>query len=151
MRFGIGFGLVSLLVCVAIIMLLESMQATSLHQGAVAHQDAEQISGRGADGMPAMYSYKAESYPPNGNFNGIRITDITAGGPMDTYYGLKVGDVITQIGGNDVTALGGQYDMAKAELDQAYQESRPLTINRGGTQMTLPVGGAKNPLEGLGQ
>jgi len=113
-----------------------------------AQEEAQQISGRGANGMPAMQSYGAESYPPGGAFRGIRIRDVTKGGPMDDYYGLKAGDVVLQIGGMDVTTLG-EYDMAKAELDQAYQESRPLTVQRDGNQISLPAGGAHSPLDAL--
>ena len=148
---GMGFGLLSLLIAVGIMLYMESLQSNEMHTAQVAHQEAAQISGRGDNGIPAMDSYTAQSYPPNGDFRGIQITAVTAGGPMDTYYGLKVGDIVTQIGGMDVTGLGGQYDMAKAELDEAFQNARTLTITRNGTQMTLPVGGAKNPLDQLMQ
>jgi C-terminal processing protease CtpA/Prc len=143
-----GFGLISLLICVAIIMYLMSMQTPTIREGAQAQQQAAQISGRDSNGMPAMNSYKAESYPPNGQFKGLRITDVIAGGPMDQYYGLKVGDVVLQIGGNDVTALG-EFDMAKAELDQAFQQSQALLVDRGGTQVSLPIGGPKSPLDNI--
>jgi S1-C subfamily serine protease len=144
-----GFGLLSLLVCVGIMLYLMSMEAPAVHEGVKAQDEAQQISGHGANGMPAMQSYTAESYPPGGNsFRGVRIKDVTIGGPMDTYYGLKVGDVVLQIGGMDVTAFG-DYESAKGQLDQAYQEFKLLLVQRGGNQITLPVGGTGNPLEGF--
>ena len=141
-----GIGLLSLLICIAIMAYLMSMQAPELHEGAKAQQEAAQLSGHDQYGMAAMNSYGAESYPPSGQFRGIQIKDVTRGGPMDSYYGLRPGDVVLQIGGMDVTALG-EYDMAKAELDQAYQEYRVLTVLRNGNQITLPAGGTNNPLQ----
>jgi S1-C subfamily serine protease len=147
MRFG--FGLVSLLVVLAIVMVIfKNIEAPQIEVGHQAQLQAQQLSGRDANGMKAMESYAAQSFPPNGNFRGVQITDVTVGGPMDQYYGLKVGDVVLAIGGNDVTAFGG-FDMAKAELDQAYQEVRELTVDRNGSKIQLPVGGAKSPLDSL--
>lgn len=142
-----AFGLISLLVCAGIIMLFfAKIEAPQIQEGQKAQQEAQQISGRGDNGMKAMDSYSAQAYPPTGDFRGIQITDVTPTGPMDAYYGLKVGDIVVAIGGNDVTALGG-FDMGKAELDEAYQNHQGLTVERGGTKMELPVGGTHSPLD----
>jgi len=144
-----AFGLISLLVVLAIVMyLFKTVDAPEIEQAKKAQDQAQQISGRDANGVAAMSSYKAEEYDVGNQFKGIRITDVTAGAPMDQYYGLKVGDVVLQIGGLDVVSLG-DYGSAKGQLDQAFQESRTLLVDRDGTQMSLPVGGAKGPLDGL--
>jgi C-terminal processing protease CtpA/Prc len=144
------FGLVSLLVVVGIMMLIfKSIEAPQLEVGKKAQDQAQQISGRDANGIPAKDSYTAESFPDNGPFRGIKIDTLTDGGAMQTYYGLKPGDVVMQINSNDVTALGGSYDMAKAELDEAFQNASPLTVIRDDNKMSLPVGGAKSPLDNL--
>ena len=138
-----AFGLVSLLIGVAVIMwMVKTFDIPAAQQGKAAQDQAEQISGRDTNGVAAMSSYKAEEFDVANQFKGIRITDVTAGGPMDQYYGLKVGDVVLQIGGLDVVAVG-DYGSAKGQLDQAYQEFKLLTVDRGGTQMSLPVGGIK--------
>jgi S1-C subfamily serine protease len=143
------FGLVSLLVVVGIMFLFfKIFEAPNIEVGQKAQQEAQQISGRDENGVPAMNSYKAESDPPMGNFHGIKITDVTPGGAMDKYYGLKVGDIVLKVGDNDVTIFGA-YDMAKGMLDQAFQEAKPLLVQRDTAQISLPVGGAKSPLDGL--
>ena len=146
----VGFLLLGLIVTVGIMMILfRTYEAPEIVVGEHAQQQAQQIAGRDANGAPAMDSYSAEEYAPGGSFKGIKITHLIDGGPMQTYYGLKVGDVVLQIKGNDVTVFN-DYSMAKAELDQAYQESAPLLVQRGTQQISLPVGGAKSPLDGLG-
>jgi len=145
-----GFGLLSLLVVLAIYMeFFKTVEAPQIQVGQKAQQEAQQLSGRGPDGQPAMYSYKAEPYEIGNSFRGIRITDLTPDGPMATYYGLKVGDIVLQIGGMDVVDFGGDYGSAKGMLDQAYQEVRPLLVQRGQDKINLPVGGVKSPLDDL--
>jgi C-terminal processing protease CtpA/Prc len=140
------FGLVSLLVVLGIMMLVFKMfEAPDIEQGHQAQQQAEQISGRDANGVPAYKSYQGQEYDLGTTFKGIKITDLTAGGPMDTAYGLKVGDIVTQIGGLDAVTLGG-YDSAKGQLDEAYQHAASLTVIRDGQQVTLQC---KNALNGL--
>jgi S1-C subfamily serine protease len=143
------FGLVSLLVVLAVVMyLFKTVDAPEIEGAKKAQDQAQQISGRDANGVAAMSSYKAEEFDVGNQLRGIKITDVTAGGPMDQFYGLKVGDVVLQIGGLDAASLG-DYGSAKGQLDQAFQESKSLLVDRGGTQMTLPVGGAKSPLDNL--
>jgi S1-C subfamily serine protease len=143
------FGLVSLLVVLGVCMwIFNNFEYKDIKTGQKAQQEAEQISGRDANGVPAMNSYKAEAYAPNGTFKGITITDLTPDGPMDKYYGLKVGDIVLQIGGLDVAALS-DYGAAKGQLDEAYQKAAELTVQRDTAKITLPVGGAKSPLDQL--
>jgi S1-C subfamily serine protease len=144
------FGLVSLLVIVGLmLMFFKTFEAPNIEVGQKAQQEAQQISGRDENGVPAMNSYKAEPFPATGNFRGIKITDVTPGGAMDKYYGLKVGDVVMKIGDMDAVAYGGDFGSAKAQLDEAYQHASNLVVQRDTAQISLPVGGAKSPLDGL--
>jgi S1-C subfamily serine protease len=143
----IGFGFVSLLVVLGIMMwIFKEIEAPEIEVGQKAQQESEQISGRDANGVPVYRSYKAEADMHGNQFAGIRITDLTSGGPMETGYGLKVGDVVLQIGGNDVQMFG-DYESAKGQLDQAYQSNAALVVLRGEEKMTLAVNGGKSPLD----
>ena len=148
MRFA--FGLVSLLVVVGILFLVFAKnEAPQIEAGQKAQDEAQQISGRDANGKPAKDSYKTEEFDAGGGgFKGLKVIDVTPGGAMETYYGLKVGDVILQLSGMDVSALG-DYGSAKGMVDQAFQEAKTLTVDRDGAKITLPVGGAKSPLDSL--
>lgn len=67
--------------------------------------------------------------------NGAVVTEVTPGAPGDK-AGLKAGDVITGINGQNVTTAG--------ELQMKVQQQQPgstvkLAINRDGKEMTVPV------------
>jgi len=136
-----AFGLVSLLIVLAICLLIfRTFEVPALESGHAAQKQAEQLSGRDENGVPAMDSYKAEAHSAGSKIDGITITDILPGGPMQTYYGLQKGDVVTDIGGMNVKTLAdpGGYPMAKSLLDEAYQKQQTLVVLRGGSQLTLP-------------
>jgi len=144
----VGFLLLSLLVVIAIMLVLYRTEAPAIEKGQEAQQQAQQISGHDANGQAVMNSFKGSQWPLSGQFRGIQITDVTAGGAMDTYYGLKVGDIVLQIGGTDVATLG-DYGFAFAQLQEAYQNFQPLTVQRDGNKVGLPIGGAKSPLDSM--
>ena len=67
--------------------------------------------------------------------NGAVVTEITPGAPGDK-AGLKVGDVITGMNGQNVSTAG--------ELQMKVQQQQPgstikLAVNRNGSEMTVPV------------
>jgi S1-C subfamily serine protease len=143
----IGFGLVSLLVVLGIMMMIFKMvEAPQIEVGQKAQQEVQQISGRDANGVPAYKSYTAQAYMRGNQFAGITVTDLTSGGPMEVGYGLKVGDVVLQIAGNDVQTFG-DYESAKGQLDQAYQTAATLQVLRDGNKVLLSVNGGKSPLD----
>jgi hypothetical protein len=142
----VGFLLLSLLVVVGIMLFIYKMDVIPTAQVGVQAQDqAQQMSGHDTNGRAAMNSFKCEEFDVGNQFRGIKITDVLAGGAMDTAYGLKVGDVVTQLGPDDITIFGG-YDPAVGQLQQAYQENLPLTITRDGNKMTLTPKGPLNAL-----
>jgi C-terminal processing protease CtpA/Prc len=133
----IGFGLVSLLVVLGIMLFIfRYIEAPQIEVGQQAQQQGEQIAGRDANGTPVYKTYKGEAFLRGNQFAGITITDLTPGGAMETAYGLKVGDVVVQIGGNDVQTYG-DFDSAKGQLDQAYQSNATLLVDRDGNKLTL--------------
>jgi C-terminal processing protease CtpA/Prc len=141
-----GFLILSLLIVVGIMLMLYRTSVIPTAEVGKQTQDvAQQMSGHDANGQAAMNSFKCEEFDQGNQFRGIKITDVTAGGAMDTAYGLKVGDVVLQIGEDDVTMFGG-YDMAKGLLQQAYQENHPLVVLRDGNKTTLTPNGPMNAL-----
>jgi S1-C subfamily serine protease len=140
------FGLISLLVVIGIMMLVfKTFEAPDIEQGQKVQEQAEQIAGRDANGAPAYKSYVGEEADVGSHFQGVKIDSLTPGGPMETAYGLKAGDVVVQIGGMDVTTLG-DYNSAKGQLDQAFQMAATLTVLRDGAKMELQC---KGPATGL--
>lgn len=136
-----AFGLVSLLIVLAICLLIfRTFEAPMLESGNAAQKQAQQLSGRDENGVPVMDSYKAQQHSTGSKIDGITITDLVPGGPMQTYYGLQKGDIVTDIGELSVTTLAdpGGYSMAKSMLDEAYQKQQSLVVNRNGTKLTLP-------------
>lgn len=72
------------------------------------------------------------------NSRSLLVTSVTPGGYFEQYYGLKVGDKVLQINGVDIGTMSvNDTGMAEANLWQV--QSRPITILRGGTTLTLNV------------
>jgi S1-C subfamily serine protease len=141
--------LLSLLVVVAIMLIMyKNFSLPEVQIGQQAQQEAQQVSGHDQNGRAAMNSFKGAQYPAAGQFRGIQITDVTAGGAMDTYYGLKVGDIVVKIGDNTVDVFG-DYNSAFGQLQEAYQQNAPITVQRDTAILTLPVGGVKSPLDNI--
>jgi hypothetical protein len=142
----VGILLLLLLITVGIMLMVYSTNVIPTAEIGKKQQDvAQQMSGHDVNGRAAMNSFKAEEYTVANQFRGIKITDVTAGGAMDTAYGLKTGDVVLQLGPDDITIFG-DYSSALGQLQQAYQENRPLVILRDGNKVTLTPTGPMNSL-----
>lgn len=144
------FGLVSLLVVVAIMVVLFRMfEIPTIEKGQEAHNEAQQISGRGQDGQSAMGSFQVEPEQQGSRLSALLVTNVTPGGAADTFYGLKKGDRIIEIsagGGlqkvND--ASNGDAETAKAMLAQySFAASQPIVVMRGGQELALPASAAR--------
>ena len=139
------FSLVGLLVVVGILLFIFKMvEAPTLEKGRDAHNEAQQMSGRGQDGRAAMDSFKTDPQMQGNKLTSLLVTDVTADGAADQYYGLKKGDRITSI----TTQAGLQKisessnddpDMAKAQVQEAFQGSRQIMVLRDGKQVMLPA------------
>lgn len=134
-----AFGLVALMITMFIVAYLWSTHTAQVVQTAKpAQQMAQQLSGRDESGMRASDSIKMEAEERGGSVRSVNVTEIIAGGPMETYYGLKVGDKITHAGGNHLSVfMDGE--MARLQILEAYQRQHELKIIRDGQEMTLPV------------
>jgi len=146
-----AFGLVSLLVVLAIVMFIaDKVEIPAAQTAHDVMPQVQQLSGHDADGNRAMDSFTSEEFDNGGHFAGIKIDTVLPGGAYETFYGIKPGDIVYTIGDMDVTTLG-DFGSAQGLLQQAYQESKTLGITRDGTKMTLPVGGVgKIPGAGMG-
>ncbi|HZK79723.1 MAG TPA: hypothetical protein VFC46_01620, partial [Humisphaera sp.] len=85
------FGLLSLLICAVIIAYIWSSfaETTDVATTPVRNQ-AEQFSGRSADGVPVADSIQTEeATDQRGYFKGLKVTEVTPGGGMQTMYGLQ--------------------------------------------------------------
>jgi hypothetical protein len=143
------FGLVSLLVVIGIMVLMFRMfEVPTIERGKVAHDEAQQMSGRGQDGQSAERSFEVEPEQHGSKLDALVVTGVRPGGAADTFYGLKKGDKIIEIstgGGlqkvND--ASNGDPGMAKAMLAQySFAASQPIMVIRDGKQMILPASAA---------
>jgi hypothetical protein len=140
------FGLLSLLISIALAAYLWSMHTeVVVHKGNELHDQAEQISGRSKDGTPVGNSIVTEpENDPQGHFKDLLVKDVTAGGGLETFYGLHQGDRIISVESLTTMELPTGGDM-KALLADAYQRSQPIMVIRAGQQVTLPLQGGAKP------
>lgn len=132
-----AFGLVSLLVVTGIIVFVFAKYEIPIaKKGLETKEQVQPIVGQTSDGIKAQDSVKVNPQSPGGQLRSLLVTSVTPGGYFEQYYGLKVGDKVLQINGVDINTFndGG---MAEAELWSV--QSRPITILRGGTTLTLNV------------
>jgi hypothetical protein len=134
------FGLVSLLVGAAVIMyVFAKTQIPIAKAGKSAQEQVRPIAGYSQDGTPAMESFTSAAGRMKGAaLASLKVTSITPGGGMDTYYGLQPGDEITDVGEISLESIANDEDSAKAYVvGEGFQHQRPLKIRRNGQTMTL--------------
>jgi C-terminal processing protease CtpA/Prc len=138
MRMGYGFGLLGLLVVVAIaIVWFSQTQIPIARKGKQTQDVARQISGHGPDGESAQHSVKLDFEGKDGKTEDLLVTDVTPGGALDQYFGLKKGDRIIKIGEFPVRDYPGGDDLAEAAVFEAAQKQQPLVVRRGAQEVTL--------------
>ena len=147
-----AFGLVGILVAIGVIVwIISAVEAPSMQQAANVNKNVrpqvEQISGHGTDGEDARQSIKLDGETTNGKMTGVLVTAITTGGPMESYFGLKRGDVIVEISmqGDVMMPVSGMTSAAEAKdyLLSSFQNRQHITVMRDDKKVTLPVAGAK--------
>jgi hypothetical protein len=143
----VAFGLVSLLVVLAIILLVFNFySAPMLKQGKTTRDEARQIAGRDENNAPVTDAVVLSEQDRNGQMEAAVVADIAPGSTLQTHYGLKKGDVILVMGQLTVKGNMSSAEEAKDYLLYAYQRSEPVVVVRGGMKVTLPVGpAAGNP------
>src|SRR4051812_34082576 len=139
-----AFGLVSLLVVVAIILILFSMYSIpAAKQGKVAQNQARQIAGRDEDNAPVTDAVTLDAQDRNGRMEGAVVTSIIPNSALQQRYGLQNGDVILEMGPLSVKTNMGSPSEAKDFLLDAYQKSQPVVVMRGSERLTLPQDAAR--------
>jgi hypothetical protein len=135
-----AFSLVGLLIGVFILMYVWSQNTAAVSSASKqATADAQQFAGRDEEGVPAKESIKLDPFLRNGKVTGVLVANVTAGGAMEKYYGLKRGDVIVAAGQIDLRDQDD--DMALALIFQeGYQKKGELRVKRGPKEMLLPSG-----------
>ena len=136
----VAFGLVSLLVVLAIILLVFNFySAPMLKQSKSTRDEARQIAGRDEDNAPVTDAVVLSERDRNGQMDAAVVTNIVPGSTLQTHYGLQAGDVILTMGQLSVKGNMSSADEAKDYLLYAYQRNEPVVVMRGGRQLTLPV------------
>jgi hypothetical protein len=134
-----AFGLVSLLVVVAIILILFSMYSIpAARQGKVAQNQARQIAGVDEDNVPVTDAVTLDAKDRNGKMEGAVVTSITPGSALQKRYGLQNGDVILEMGPLSVRENMSSASEAKDFLLDAYQKDQSVVVRRGSERFTLP-------------
>ena len=136
----VAFGLVSLLVVLAIILLVFSMyEAPVLKRGKTAMDDARQLAGRDEDNLPVTHAITLDGKSRNGQMTAAVVTSITPGSTLEKVYGLQVGDEIVQLGQLTVKDYMSSPDEAKDFLLTSFQKNEPVIVVRGGERLSLPL------------
>ncbi|MGC4033291.1 MAG: PDZ domain-containing protein [Tepidisphaeraceae bacterium] len=131
-----GIGLLGLLVVVALVFYLmfaaggKGSAGTALEAKKTMETQTYSAVGRDAEGESVSKSIQFDT-----DNKGIVVKDVTAGGAMDTKYGLKAGDVILEVGPLIVKEQAGD---AKGMLELAYARSETLVVLRGTQRIKLP-------------
>jgi hypothetical protein len=138
-----GLGLAGLLIVIGVIVwimhsaILPHTEAT-LAAKKKAEDTINPIAGYSRDGsMKFSDSLTLETETKGGKIAAIDVTNIVAGGPADTDFGLKEGDAIIEIGPLAVKDQINSDGEAKDMVQDAYQRSQPLVVMRDGQKLTL--------------
>jgi hypothetical protein len=147
-----AFGLVSLLVTMAIIMWLMSMQVGpggTVPQAVVARQQVAQIAGRTPDGTSVRETIAMTPVMKGSRLEALLVSDLLLGGAMQAHFGLAKGDEIVAIetrGSDRPTPVREvtypvDPELAEAYVLEAFQFRKRLVVLRNGTEMTMPPPG----------
>jgi hypothetical protein len=139
-----AFGLISILVAIGVIVWIMSTFTLPATQQAIAVKKnvtpkVEQIAGQTSDGIRAADTIRLKGVTnTSGRLSGVQVSEITAEGAMERYFGLQKDDTITEIGPLSVKDMAGAAE-AKDFLVDAYQKSGTITVLRENKQVTLPL------------
>jgi hypothetical protein len=134
-----AFGLAGLLVTVGIMVYVWSFYtAQAVRSAAQVRPVAEQIAGVESGGLAGHVSdhMKLTEYAANGKLQAITVTRLDAGSSMESYYGLRQGDQIIEVGPMKVRDMDG--GLAIAMVQEAYQRQESLVVVRDGRTLSLP-------------
>jgi hypothetical protein len=141
---GAGFGLVALLITVAIMAKLWSDEAAVDSQAdKQALQQVQQIAGVTSDGTHIEDTYDLTAQTgSDGRIRYLDVSRLQPNSPLATFFGLKLNDQITAAEYQSVTwKVNEQQDEESAKLSvrEAYTHGGQLTVVRTGQTLTLPT------------
>jgi hypothetical protein len=151
------FGLAGILVVIGVIVIImRSVELPSMQQAAHVQKEVkpqvQQIAGQDVDGTDARKTIKLDSETSGGQMTSVLVTDITPGGAMENYFGLKKDDSITAIsmGGGVMRPVKemGSPSEAKDALLSAMQQGQQVEVVRDGKKLTLPTNPGLGPKYG---
>jgi C-terminal processing protease CtpA/Prc len=136
-----GFGLVAILVTLGVIIMIMHAYTLPAAQQAVQTKKKveEQFGMNTPEGMAdAQASIVLDDATRGSRFNGLQVTSVVTGGPMNKTFGLLAGDEIVAIGGQRLRdAPYNDPEMARAMLYEAKLRQQPLTVMRNGQEIQL--------------
>jgi hypothetical protein len=136
-----GIGLLSLLIAAALIFYISfggkngGYEGQVLKQGAVARDEASQLNGKDQNNVRVDESITFDDVMTGNELRGLKVTSVMTGGPMDSAYGLKVGDEITEA--NQLDLRGSDSGTAKAMVYEGYSRNQHLVVMRDGHEITI--------------
>lgn len=136
-----GFGLVALLVVMAIIFTLWTKNAaTVVKESKPAREQVQQWAGEDDSGMKAKDSIILDPVDKAGKLQYVLVDRITPNGPMEKYFGLKQNDSIIQVVSRGVKLDIKDMDEqeAKERIIGAYSEQGQLVVLRNDERLELP-------------
>lgn len=133
-----AFGLVGLLIAVALMLYLFTQNAATVtQQSKPAIDTAQRLTGQDDTGYKAKDSITLDGvYNPSGKFKALTVTQIDPAGPMAKHYALQKDDQITAV----ATFLFKDSDeeMCKEWVLKAYTMAQPLSVTRGEEKISIP-------------
>ncbi len=94
---------------------------------------ANALSGRDSKGAPVTDSITFETTP-----KGILVKTVVPGGALDAKYGLKPGDLITDLGPLTADQFTGSDGTARDYMQAQYARPDEWTVRRGDQKISLP-------------
>ena len=136
-----GFGLVAILVTLGvIIMIMHTYTLPAAKQAIQTRKKVEeQFSMNTPEGMAdAQASIVLDDATKGSRFNGLQVTSVVTGGPINKVFDLMAGDQIVAIGGPKLRDPPyNDPEMARAMLYEAKLRQQPLTVIRNGEEIEL--------------
>ena len=126
-----GFGLIVLLMGVALLLYLQAESATTVITASKpARETAERVAGVGM-----KESFKVSEVEANGKVTALEITELDPEGPLAKMYALKVGDKVIEVGPFSIRDT--DVEMLKAQLLETGARQHKLVVLRGGEEVEL--------------
>ncbi len=132
-----GIALLSILIAVGVIMYISfggkngGYEGQVLNQGRAARRETNQLAGHD---HPEQSIVLDDDMVGN-ELRGLKVTGVTAGGVMESVYGVKVGDEIIEA--NQLQLRGSDSGTAKAMVIEGYGRNQDLIVRRSDQDMTL--------------